>query len=476
MPSGQRIELFSDADLDRLAAAVERVLAETGFWCQSAELQRALAAAGAVVDEASGVVRVPPAMLSAVVAAQRRRQAAEPETARRPSPDGPLPGITLQVAQFYYDHQRHERRPGNRPDLVRMTQLGEALDDQPVSQVLLLRDQPALVEPLEGLAVLLEYTSRPGSVYPHFLAQFPYLEEIGQIYCGDPYRFLTGGIFMVSPLRMDERAGDYLAGRLRRGLSCGVGTMPVSGVSAPVTRAGAIVVGAADILAGWVAVHALDPERPLSGGICSGSVDMRTGSVSFSSPESMLQDVGCAELFRRRFGGGVGVAGGADYTSATYPGYQAGFEKAFEAMAIAAHTGEPPHLGAGLLDSGKTFSPLQLFIDRECQRMLWHYAAGVTVDDDTLALGDILAVGPGLGATHLESEHTLAHFRQSLWTPRLLDRQPGQEGQPQPDAALLARAQHQLETTLAAYQRPVVDRGMLAQVRQVIERAWKELL
>jgi trimethylamine--corrinoid protein Co-methyltransferase len=342
-----------------------------------------------------------------------------------------------------------------------------------------MHEEPAAVEPLEALVVLLEHAPRPGHVYPHFAEQFPYLQEIGEIYAGDPHRFLTGGIFMVSPLRMDRRACDYMVGMVRRGLPCGVGTQPVSGISAPVTRAGAVVVGAAEILAGWTAATALDPEVELAWGcICSGSVDMPTGNVTFCSPESMVQDIGCVELFRRRFGGHVTVAGGSDYTSAKFPGYQAGFEKAAEAMAVSAYAGGHPQLGAGLLDSGKMFSPLQLLIDREFQSLLWRFSAGMEVNEEQIALDLITSVGSGIGASYLDSDHTLHRYREDLWFPALLDRTVwrGEGEEERADEGLLERARTQFREVLSRYRPPEVDQGMLTKVRHVVGRARRELV
>ena len=470
------VDILTDADLDQLAEAALRILEAAGVMYQSPVILDALERAGAAVDSPTQRARLPRRMIEAIVA---RRRTGEPEGAReRPSADAPLPGITLQVAQFYYDHERGERRRGNRADLVRMTQFGDALDERnSVDQVLLMHEEPHLVEPLEALLILLEHTSRPGTTYPHFASQFGYLEEIGEIHAGDPTRFLGGGVFLVSPLRMDRRACDYLAALVERGMACGTSSQPVSGVSAPVTRAGAIAQGAAEILAGWAAVTALNPELPVSGSICSGAVDMRTGNVTFCSPETMIQDVGCVELFRRRFGGGVRVAGGADYTSAKFPGYQAGFEMAFEAMAISAHTGAAPRLGAGLLESGKTFSPLQLLVDREWQSFLWRFAAGAKVNEEEIALDAITSVGTGIGRSHLETEHTLEHYREHLWAPALMDRGVwrSEREEERPDDGLLARARRQFEEVMARYRPPDVDGDMLARVRQVIARARRKM-
>jgi len=479
------INILSDSDLDQLADATLTVLARAGVMYQSEGVLEALEAAGAEVDRDSHRARLPRRMIEAIIERQRRRAGPEgpPATRREPGPvDGPLPGIQNQVAQFYYDHERGERRAGNRQDLVRMVQFGDALDERcSVDQVLLMHEEPPPVEPLEALAVLLEHTSRPGSTYPHFAEQFPYVEEIGEIYAGDPHRLWSAAhyIFMVSPLRMDRRACDYMVGLIRRGLPCAIGTQPVSGVSAPVTRAGAIVVGAAEILAGWAAAAALDPDLELSSGsILSGAVDMPTANVTFCSPESMVQDIGCVELFRRRFGGRVTVAVPSDYTSAKLPGFQAGFEKAFEAMAVSAHTGGYPGMGAGLLDSGKMFSPLQLLIDRELQSFLWRFSAGVQVDEEEIALDLITSVGSGIGASYLDSEHTLQRYRQSLWFPDLMDRTVwrGEQEEEHPDEGLLARAHAQFREVMSRYRPPEVDPDMLAKVRQVVDRARRDLV
>jgi trimethylamine--corrinoid protein Co-methyltransferase len=479
------IDILSDSDLDQLADAALTVLERVGVMYQSQVILDALEAAGATVDQDTHRARLPRALVESVVERQRRRSGTQgPSVTRRePGPaDGRLPGIGNQVAQFYYDHERAERRAGNRQDLVRMVQFGEALDERtPVFHVLLMQEEPPAVEPLEALVVLLEHTSRPGSSYPHFAQQLPYLEEIGECYAGDPHRFLTATayIFIVSPLRMDRRACDYMVGLIRRGLPCAIGTQPVSGVSAPVTRAGAIVVGAAEILAGWTAAAALDPDLELSSGsILSGAVDMPTGNVTFCSPESMLQDIGCVELFRRRFGCRVTVAVPCDYTSAKLPGFQAGFEKAFEAMAVSDHTGGYPGMGAGLLDSGKMFSPLQLLIDRELQSFLWRFSAGVKVDEEEIALDMITSVGSGIGASHLDSEHTLRRYRQDLWFPALMDRRvwSGEREEEHPDERLLKRTEAQFREVMSRYRPPEVDRDKLTKIRQVVAKARRDLV
>jgi len=46
---------------------------------------------------------------------------------------------------------------------------------------------------------------------------------------------------------------------------------------------------------------------------------------------------------------------------------------------------------------------------------------GMRVDEKALAVGVIKEVGPG--GSFIAHDHTLEHYRQELWFPRLLDRQ-----------------------------------------------------
>ena len=475
MPGPPR-NLFTDDDLDRLDDAARHILTRVGVLIQGDRILDALESRGATVDRAKQHVRFPVRLLDELLAhAVREHREPSPTRVRTPY----RVGVEGCVAQFYYDHEKSQRRKAGREDFITMVHFGDEWDESlQVNHVLLLRDEPPMVEPLEALALLLEHTRRPGHAYPHYAEQFSYMAEIGEIAAGDPKRFLVGGIFMVSPLRMDRRAADYMCARLERGLMCGVGTQPVAGASAPVTAAGVIAQGAAEILAGWCVSYVLDASVQLGGCICSGALDMATGNVSFCSPETMLQDLGCVELFRRRYGGGVNVAGSSDYTSAKYPGLQAAFEKTVEAMGIAMYTGQPMRMGCGLLESGKTYSPVQLILDKELGSFLWAMEAGIEVSPDTLALETIESVASGIGQSHVATEHTLHHFREALWFPTLLDRRvwQGEGWEAEADRRLIEKAAQRFRDILSLYKPPEVDRDMLRRVRAVIDRARRDLL
>lgn len=97
---------------------------------------------------------------------------------------------------------------------------------------------------------------------------------------------------------------------------------------------------------------------------------------------------------------------------------------------------------------------------------------------DEIALDVITSVGSGIGRSDLETEHTLTHYRQSLWFAKLLDRGVWRDDRDEahPDARLLNRAQAQFDEIMACYTRPKVDEGKLQGVREVVARVRRELV
>jgi len=338
-------------------------------------------------------------------------------------------------------------------------------------------DVPAMVEPLEAVALLAEHARRPGGTYPHYVEQFDYLMEIGEILCDDPKRFLSGGVFITSPLRLCERAAEFLVRRLELGLACNTSTMACVGASVPVTMAGAITVAAAEILGCWTAQHALRPDVSFGAGTAAGSLDMRTGNASYCSPEAMRLNFGLIEFFRRLCGKRIGHAGASDYCDSKVPGIAAAMEKAFKSMSAAAFTGMQAPVGQGMLESGKTLCPEQIIIEREVTQHLRELAKPLEVSPDTIAEDAIQGVGLGLDRSYIEAEHTYEHFRRELWHPELLDRGVwlGFEESSAKERQALDRAHELVVATIEQYEPPELDRDKINAVRAVVAKATKAL-
>jgi trimethylamine---corrinoid protein Co-methyltransferase len=97
---------------------------------------------------------------------------------------------------------------------------------------------------------------------------------------------------------------------------------------------------------------------------------------------------------------------------------QAGHEKTLTAL-MAALAGANLIYGAGMTESGVTFDYAQYVLDNDVARMVKHTVLGVPVNDGTLGIDDIHAVGSF--GDYLSLDSTLRHMREQS-QPRLMDR------------------------------------------------------
>jgi trimethylamine--corrinoid protein Co-methyltransferase len=472
------LNLFSEADLDRIHGAAVDVLEKVGIKVHHNGLLESLARYGAPVDFAAGIARIPAKIVEEIIADQKKRPFMLDREAGEAHGEYQV-WIGSIIAPFYYDYDMKQRRRPTRRDLVELLHFGDALGTGGCIPVTM-ADVDSRVECLEALALQIEHTSQPSGVYVQSASQVPYALRIADIYGKDKMGgTFEGPSFVTSPLTIGMNLGDLIFERARCGLKrFHIGVMPISGGNAPVTTAGNIVQSIAEVFGGWVAVKSVVPDARLAAGVCSGTLDMRRGIACWNSPEALLQDLGFCEVFRRRYGGQARVAGSSDYIDAKVPGLQAAHERAFRSMAIAAFTGQHFRLGGnGTLEGGKVFSPVELMLEKELGAGMWVFAKGVPVTGETLAVEAIMEVGAGEGKSFTGIDHTVSLFRQALWRPDLMDRSAyvSDEAQLAQERRLLEGANEAFHETLKRYQPPTVDRKMLEEVWKVVEEARRDL-
>ena len=247
--------------------------------------------------------------------------------------------------------------------------------------------------------------------------------------------------------------------------------MPVAGVTTPATVEGFCIVSAAEQIAAWIAARAINPNAPLGGSMWAGTVDLRTGSVSYSAYDAMFYAFTCVEFLRHLSGISIPVGGG-EYCDAKLPGLYAALEKAYKAMTIAAFTGKHPSVGQGMIEQGKAISPVQLLLERELGVGLSQFSRSVGASP--LDLASIIEVGFGMRTNHLQTEQTLRGYRSLLWLPDFIERAGwcGFEN----EEATLDRLQQQVDRLIQGYQKPAGREEQLSAMQIVVARARQELL
>jgi trimethylamine--corrinoid protein Co-methyltransferase len=124
-----------------------------------------------------------------------------------------------------------------------------------------------------------------------------------------------------------------------------------------------------------------------------------------------------------------------------------------------------------MTESGVTFDPAVLVMDDEWIAMIRYFLGGIRVDAETLAGGDIAAVGPFGDFLSLPS--TYAHMREQS-QPRLMDRRVREEWQAAGATDMYERARRRACELLDSHQREPLDEAVRQRMRAVVERADRE--
>ena len=125
--------------------------------------------------------------------------------------------------------------------------------------------------------------------------------------------------------------------------------------------------------------------------------------------------------------------------------------------------------GMGMLDMGMAVSYEQLLIDAEFVRMFKRAEQGIEVNDDTLALDVIAAVGPA--GNYLGQRHTLKHMRKEISTSKLIDRKSYSLWEKEGSMDIVQRANKEAKRILAEYQPERLDPEILEKIDAIIEDA-----
>jgi trimethylamine:corrinoid methyltransferase-like protein len=261
-----------------------------------------------------------------------------------------------------------------------MVRLGQALPEvatvgNPV--VYLTEDDGTRIDPrmerIKTAALIACYTTKAGATEVWNTTELPFLMEIGEIVRGSHEAYMQNPCFVtaketISPLILDDKAGDVLLLLAQNGLPTTIIPMPLTGASAPMSLAANVALCNAEVLGAATAVRSACANAWVAGGVISGILDMGSGAACFAAPEAILQDLGIAEVHERLYGFDFAI--GTGYTDAKYPGIQSVMEKM--AKYWAAYQSGRVNYPLGLVSGGKAFPP-----NRPCST--WRRRAGSTL-------------------------------------------------------------------------------------------------
>ena len=193
-----------------------------------------------------------------------------------------------------------------------------------------------------------------------------------------------------------------------------IGSM--AGATAPVTLAGALAQGNAEILSALVIHQLKQPGAPFFYGGTITPMDMTTMAHPYGAPEFHVLSAALTEMSIYYKMPVFSTAGCSD---AKLFDEQASAEGIYSLLLEALSGGNLIH-DVGYIDSGLTSSPHQIVFCNEAIELIKHIVVGIPLGQEELPLDVIDKVGPG--GHYLAEEHTIRNFKR-IFMPELLTRQ-----------------------------------------------------
>ncbi|MBC8449990.1 MAG: trimethylamine methyltransferase family protein [Chloroflexi bacterium] len=219
----------------------------------------------------------------------------------------------------------------------------------------------------------------------------------------------------TTPLQHSETATGKLLYMAEQRLPIVHSPAPMMGGTAPVTLAGGLALGNAEVLSSLVMHQLQRPGAPFVYGSGLHHMDMKTTISVYGAPEFQLARLAVAEMGRFY---GLPTWGYAGHSDSYLMDEQAAADAAFSVL-VALLAGHNLVHDVGYLEAGLTTSPEMIVFSDEVISQMRRFVTGFSLDAEALALEVIHQVGPG--GNFLTAEHTLRHFRE-LWPPALWDR------------------------------------------------------
>ena len=460
------VRFHDDAAVQPLHDATLRLLETTGMRFESEKAVALLKKAGAKADEGSTLVRLPRRLVEEALAQAPRSFVLG---ARDPACDlragsgwtyGTTDGCGIEVVDWHTG----ERRSSTKADLEAVTRMQDYLGSICYWWPTVSAGDRGETAQLHEIEAGWNNTSKHlmGMVQGERLARAAI--EMATAVAGGAEELrrrpvMSDLIGTVSPLIHDRdglEAGLVFAAA---GVPVCYVTMPNLGTTAPATKAGAYVLGAAEIVGAAVLHQLAAPGSPVLGSIMQIYADPRTALTLTTPLDDRCRFLGTALL--HSFGiPALGPFGGTD---AELPGtWLAGAETMLQ-LAQLPLDGCELYTGIGLTNTYQLFTPENLILDDDLYHRARHLFLDIPVDDEELALDVIAAVGPG--GHFLAQPHTRRHMRSAVL--RAVSQEIAEDGQHYRDPVEVAR--ERAIDILEHYEPEPLADDVRAELRRVVD-------
>ncbi len=418
------LDVMDPADAEKIHINSLHLLETMGIKVVSAEALRLLKEAGADVDESTQIAKIPSHL---VLDAVRKCKRPVRLAARNPKNDIVLDGKHCHICTDgtglgTIDIETGERRPSTKRDVEESARVVDYMD--------MMNIYYPLVTPLDvpkHAHTLHEFDAAFNNCEKHITSGATYMKEEAQhelrmaaAVAGGwnelRRRPLVSALTCTSSPMVLGMTTDAAIEFVRAGCPALMMTMPLVGATSPMTVAGAVLVGNAQVLGLATVCQLAAPGSPICYSTEPMAMDVQSGLFEGLYPAANMVRAAHVQMARYYripiFVGGWG-------SCSKVPDAQAAYEKALSAFTYYL-AGTDITSGPGLLENWTILSYEQLIIDCEMYTMMLDMLKGIKVDDNMMAVELIKEVGHE--GHFLGKKHTLDHFRE-MWQPIVTDGQ-----------------------------------------------------
>jgi trimethylamine--corrinoid protein Co-methyltransferase len=464
------LNILSAQDVQRIHTATLDVIESSGVRFPSPKALDILEANGAAVDRQAMVAKIPGHV---VEEALRKTPPVYTLAARDPAQDLPLDGqhvylgtdgCGVEVIDAFDGH----RRRSTKADVADSSRVADALEEVAFWWAMIsAQDCPPQTRGLHELDAAWRNTTKHLQTESIVTGrEMRAAIEMAAAVAGgrDELRrrpVLSAMQCTISPLAQDGGSLEAGLAAAEAGLPLGYMTMASCASTGPATLAGNLVMGNAEVISALALIELAYPGAPVYYAAAQTSMDLRSGAYTGGGPEDYL--FGAATNVLANFYN-VPLSMGAFATGAKQPDWQAAVDNSLSSF-MASLAGSDMLLGCGLLHGSRILSYEMMVMDCEIYSIVRKMMEGIAVDDETLALDAIRAVGAG--GNFLAQKHTKRHMRE-LWQPRLMDRRPYEAWEAKRDGAR-EWALQKAQDILTHHQPEPLEPKLAAELERIIQ-------
>jgi trimethylamine---corrinoid protein Co-methyltransferase len=468
--SGGYLKLLTDKQVQTLHESTLKLLQSTGVVIDDLRIQGILQERGAFLDKERNIVKIPSNLVEEAIKEVPKEITFH---ARKEYNNLILKGNVVHThtaggLPFFHDWSTGKRRPALLKDLEAASRLADALENiHTVVPLVFPTDVEARVAQIEIVNSTIRNTEKVIGSTVASEGEVKFIHKLLAVVAGGEEELRENPIFKmslspISPLEYDADVCGALLAAAKLQIPVAILPAPMTGGTAPVTFAGALVQQNAELIVGLTITQLINPGTPVIFGPRLSVMDMRTGVAAWGTEVGMVS--ACETQLAHLYGIPVDAYGLC--SDSKIMDQQTGYEKAQNAL-LPALAGANWISGAGSLESVIAASLEQLVIDDEILGTIFNVLSGFQIDEGTLALHVIDKVGPK--GNFLSQLHTVEYTRKGeQYFPKISNRMGWEQWTEQGSKDIVEAGRSRAKKILDEHQVPTLDGHVLKELDAIV--------